>query len=928
MQTLKYSRVRLRALSWLVAFTVSAFGLTAGAFSQTSAVGSVSGHVLDSGSKLSLAGARVAIAGTSIEAFSNSQGDFHLVNVPAGTLTLNVSYVGYPTQNVTATVTPGQETHVDVAFANEVITMNAFQITGNVIGTARAINEQRASAALSNIVASDAIGQLPDKNIAESLQRVPGVDIARDKGEGRFINIRGLDPIFVGVSINGVRMSTAEKGSREVELDVISSTMVGSLVVNKVNTPDMDTDDMGGSVDIRTRSGFDQEGRQLMIQAGSNYAHQEDRHGGYNFASNYSDQYDNGKIGFSLDLAAESRPFTTYSEPGTTWSQVTSPTDGHLHWILASQDFRHYDARRWRQGISSGLDFKLNDTTTAYIRYLFSNYTERNQQWLTTFPFGAGSVQALSDTSAQVSIKANGIIKSEAQIANNKRVGSIVGGLDTVVGSWTNNFALGYTTGKYTRPTVTIAFANTTATVVAYNFAGAYNNTVTQISGPSLDSPSSFAFSTKSSYSDTTSNMHEETVKDNVRYDFQGLSVPTYIKVGGEYRVKNNNLDTSKWAVTAAPYTLAQVAYPGNDYQDTAGGFPNFLIRQEAVQQFFSNQSAFPTTNTLATTYGGAFRAEEDIGAGYVMAGTTIDKLKLIAGVRSETTDFKEYGWQIDSASGAITPDAASHSYTTALPGLIAEYEYSQNTIARASYTQTIARPDYAGTAPGRSVDDVNHIVTVGNVNLKALVAKNWDASIEHYYSPLGLVSLAAFYKQISNFSYQANGGTDPATGYLLSTYFNAPTASIYGFEGNWVQQLRFLPGILSGLGFQVSALAGNSKATYPTRPGETLPFAGFAHIECNAAVTYAYRGFQFRVAEHFHGTRLESGSVIGANATQDQYEEPYKALDASASYSFLRHWQLYLTGSNLNNAPPKGILWWNGVPASHSDLRSLRLEC
>jgi TonB-dependent receptor len=893
----------------------AALGLGLTGVSAQTVTGSISGHVSNA-AKTALPGARVSVAGTNLETFTNSQGDYHLANVASGTATINVAFEGYAAAALPATIVGGQTARLDAMLTDEVVTMSAFKITDAVIGTARAINQQRAAPALTNIVASDAIGQLPDKNVAESLQRVPGVDIARDKGEGRYINIRGLDPVYVGVSMNGFRMSTAEKGTRSEALDVMSATFIGSLVVNKVNTPDMDTDDLGGSVDIRTRSGFDQEGEQIMVQTGTNYAHQEDRHGGYNFATNYANQFDGGNLGFALDLAAEARPFTSFTEPGTTWSLVTSPSDGQKHWILASQDFRHYDAKRWRQGISTGLDFKISDTTKAYVRFLDSNYTEKNQQWLTTFPFGAGTVQALTNTSATVSIKAGGIIKSEAQIVNNKRVSSLVSGADTTIGPWTNNLAAGYTTGKYTRPTLTVAFANTAATVVTYNFDAPYNNTVAQVSGPSLDSPASYAFSTKSGYSNTTANMHEITGKDSLRYDLPDAAFPTYVKVGLEYRSKNNNIDTSKWAITAVPYTLAQIAYPGNDIQDTAGGFPNFQIRQEAVQQFYTNQSAFPTTLTASTTYGGAFKDLENIFAGYAMGGVTIEKLKLMAGLRFENTDFNNLGWQVDSTTGAITPDAATYNYTNVLPGVVAEYEFSPQTIARLSWTNTIARPDYSGTAPGRTVDDVNHLVTQGNARLKALTAANYDISIEHYYSPLGLVSLAAFYKSISNFSYQAQSGTDPATGYLLTTYFNGPSAWIYGLEANWVQQLSFLPGPLAGLGLQVNALLGDSQAVYPTRPRETLPFVGFAHEEGNVALTYSYMGFAARIAQHFHSRRLESGSVIGADPTQDQYEEPYRTLDASLSYTFKHHWQIYALGSNLNNAPL--LEYYGGTGALH----------
>jgi len=233
-------------------------------------------------------------------------------------------------------------------------------------------------------------------------------------------------------------------------------------------------------------------------------------------------------------------------------------------------------------------------------------------------------------------------------------------------------------------------------------------------------------------------------------------------------------------------------------------------------------------------------------------------------------------------------------------------YELSPKTIARASWSNTLVRPDYSATAPGRTVDDNAHTVSQGNAQLDALQAGNWDASIEHYYSPLGVVSAAAFYKSIKNFTYQNQSGTDPATGYLLTTYFNGPSAWIYGVELNWAQQLRFLPEPLKGFGVQANAVFGDSQASYPTRPGETLPFPGFAHKAGNVALTYSRDGLNLRLAAHYHGVRLESSSTIGANAQQDQYEASYVSIDFGGSYTFRQHWQLYLNGANLNNAPLK----------------------
>ena len=94
------------------------------------------------------------------------------------------SYVGYESKTLAATVEVDKTTRLNAIFGDEVVKMGELKVEGEAVGTARAINQERAAPALISIVAADAVGQLPDKNIAEALERVPGVDLYRDKGEG------------------------------------------------------------------------------------------------------------------------------------------------------------------------------------------------------------------------------------------------------------------------------------------------------------------------------------------------------------------------------------------------------------------------------------------------------------------------------------------------------------------------------------------------------------------------------------------------------------------------------------------------------------------------------------------------------------------------------------------------------------------------
>ena len=891
----------------VVCLTGLVLGLTS-TFAQNGATGTLVGRVTDASSRLSLAGAKVSVANTALETYTNQQGNYELADVPAGIVTLNVAYVGYTNLSINATVKAGETVEANAVFNEEVVTMNAFTIVGDTVGSARAINLQRAAPTLTDIVASDAIGQLPDKNVAEALERIPGVDLYRDKGEGRFIEIRGLDPVYVGVDFNGIRASSTDKGTREVVLDVISSDMIADLEVTKVGTPDMDADSMGGSVNVKTRSGFDQQGAQAMVSGGTDWSNQEDRHGGYNASAYYGNQYDGGKLGVFLGFVTDYRPFTVYNTEASDsslyandWQPVT--INGQTSSIFTGQDFRHYDVARYRHGIDGSLDYKFSDASSVYFRYTMSYYTERDNYWVTEIPWGQANsaIEALTNTSATVVIPAKVLLKEGVGVTNSKISTSLVGGWDKTFGPFTNNFEAGYTLGKYTRPTITMALANTSAMTMAYSFSDPWHDAVGQVAGPNFNDPSQYAFSTKSKFTNTIAGTHEKTVKDDLKRDFQIDGMPAFLKVGVEYRDKNTFEANSSNKITSLPWSLTNEIASGPDTQYSFGGFQGFRILPQADSMFYNLQNSVPMTFSQDT---GSYMSSEKIGAGYIMGGLTVGKLKIVAGARVEATNFYILGWQEDVTTSVFSQVAYNKNYANLLPDVVLTYTVTPRTIVRASWTTSIARPDYADTDPGRSVDDVNHLVTQGNPELPALTAMNYDVSVEHYLSSLGVVSGAFFYKSINNFAYEGTSGVDPSTGYALNSYFTAPSAWIYGFEFAWKHRFSFLPAPLDGLGIDANITLGDSQVQYPTRPGEDLPFVGLAKQLANVALTYYKNGLKLSLGAQHHSNRMEVDSALGTTAALDFYENAFTEIDFGSSYTFRQHWQVYFNAANINNAP------------------------
>ena len=220
------------------------------AWSQT---GIVKGVVSDEQTGGGLPGATIKIQGTTIGTTSDLNGEF-LLRAKAGQAEIVVSYIGFKTITQIITVTEGQTTELEFKMASDAVELANVVITGVLQGQQKAINQQKAADNIKNVVSADQIGRFPDPNVAEALQRVPGVNIERDQGEGRYVLVRGLAPQFTNISINGEQIPSPEAGARFVALDAVPADQLASIEVTKAITPDMDGDAIGGNVNLITRT--------------------------------------------------------------------------------------------------------------------------------------------------------------------------------------------------------------------------------------------------------------------------------------------------------------------------------------------------------------------------------------------------------------------------------------------------------------------------------------------------------------------------------------------------------------------------------------------------------------------------------------------------------------------------------------------------
>ena len=239
--------------------------LSVWAYASAWASGRIEGQVSSSAGGTYLKGAVVRIAELKLEVVTPADGRFVFASAPAGSYDLTVNYIGFSPYSARIDVWDGETTRHAVAFVRPLEEMVVYG--KQTASTAAALNQQRAADGIVSIVSATDIGQFPDRNVSEALQRVSGVFLERDQGEGRFVGIRGIDPNLIVTTINGVNVPTPENDKRSVALDVIPSELLSALEVSKSITPDMDGDGIGGSVNIKSASAFDSPGKKLSANA-------------------------------------------------------------------------------------------------------------------------------------------------------------------------------------------------------------------------------------------------------------------------------------------------------------------------------------------------------------------------------------------------------------------------------------------------------------------------------------------------------------------------------------------------------------------------------------------------------------------------------------------------------------------------------------
>ena len=346
----------------------------------------IRGRVTDSGSGDFLPGANVVVAGTNFGASSDRSGSYSIGGLTAGDYTLQVSYIGYSDYSAQVTVA-GENVANDIQLSVSYVSMEAVNVDGLAQGQVKALNQQRSAGNIKNVVSRDQMDKFPDQNVADVLQRLPGIALESDHGEGRYVQIRGAEASLNTTTINGVKVPSPED-KRKISLDIIPSYSLGSVEVTKAITPDMDADAIGGHVNLITKNAFDYDGQfmEAKVAGGNRPLYGKS---GTMGAFTYGNQFMDGRLGLivsssyefndmktdniELEWADEYEYVTDVVDSEEDETYVVEEADGT---ILTDMQLKNYALSRERIGITSSLDYKLANNSKLYANFISNTYTD------------------------------------------------------------------------------------------------------------------------------------------------------------------------------------------------------------------------------------------------------------------------------------------------------------------------------------------------------------------------------------------------------------------------------------------------------------------------------------------------------------------------------------------------------------------------
>lgn len=805
--------------------------------------------------------------------------------------------------------------------------MEEIVIRGINLSRQIAVENKRNADAILDSISADDLGRLPDKNSAEALSRLPGVNITIDQGEGRYVSIRGASPALNSVTINGLAVGSVEENSRRVPLDILGGELLGGIEVVKAVTPDLEANAIGGSINVKTQSPHDND-QSFFGRATARVG--DDEYEGYHPWA--ADATIGGKLGSDealgilLGVSYNDRHFWTRGLYVDDWRDVPGISRG----IPESHKFNDYDLHRKRLTLTGVAEYKPDEDSLYFARVVWTDaqetefrYRNRNYFSRVITPQPARFSITGQDSGTYTNQRLRVELRAEDKL---RRIGNFAVGGENRFDAIEVEYAVSLIDNRMTEPNQNWVFqAPDTFSSGTWDMKPEYfeirPNTATILAN--VANIGINAYTTQELVDDDEGWQ----AKLDATYNLSGLT--GLLKTGGVYRslTKTQNINSTNYTPGTGGAASFNVGSSGVWTGDVIEGGVGGTFYETGPRLNFSGIDAFTRSNlantavlrrdpaaSLGASTTSDFTTEENVLAGYAMANLTFGDFRVIGGLRVEHTDVSSEAF--DLVNGTTSrPVTREGSYTHYLPGLHIQYRAEGSPfVVRAAWTNTIGRPEYPDIAATRTIVRTESTpgvfegsVDSGNPDLEAYKSMNFDLSLEYYLPNSGIISLAGFYKEVDGFIFEERITQTNVT--FESQFYdrivfinnrNANKGKIKGVEFGYQQQFAFLPAPFDGLGTGISATLVDSKINLPGRTDVTS-FIGQADTIYSLSAFYQYGPFEAVLSYDWADDILVAP---GASPAGDFYDKDYGRLDLKANYRITANISVFAELLNLNDRP------------------------
>ena len=763
-------------------------------------------------------------------------------------------------------------------------TLDTMVVTGFRASLERAIDIKRGEAGVVDAIVAEDIADFPDLNLAESLQRIPGVSITREGGEGRNISVRGLGPQFTRVRINGIEGLATGGGTdtsggvnrgRSFDFNTFASELFTQLVVRKTSAAEIEEGSLGATVDLRTARPFDYDGFTMAIGGQMGYnslAKEYDPRGTFLVSNTFAD----GHAGALLSIAYTDRTVveegsdsvrwwtaqnatTNFFDPSSPFAAALDPNVYHPR-IPRYNLYRH---EQERLGITGALQFKLGERTELVFDALYARFDANRWQ---------DNVNAVSFSRTNASGKQETIVREGAIDARGNLVYGVFDNVDIrsegrydeqsttftqLTAAFEHGFndqvrlnaLLGMSGSEYDNPIQTTVIADKfNAQGYSWDYRGNDRLPVFDYGSVDPTDPNGWTLAEIRLRPQWVENTF-----DTATMDLSWIASP-YVTLKGGVNWKNYEYKSREWGrgtpgsgrvetVSGALLDDAALAAMMRAYHVGVGGGGSGVVPDVAAFAaqlgIHDNSGPYAVHTDLTNTIANNRSIQEESLGFFLQADFNFDlgsvPVRGNVGVRRVETELTSNGWINIDTRGQVV-----NKYTDTLPSFNLVAELTPDLLLRVAGAEVMTRPNlgFLGVGTSFSVAGGARTVTTGNPLVEPFRAKTFDLGLEWYFGDGGLLSVGAFYKDIDSYiqtsresrPFHTSGlpaslllpewGVTPDDEFVFQQPLNTPGGDLTGFEIGYQQPFTFLPGFWSDFGVQLNYTFVESDIQYLSSSG------------------------------------------------------------------------------------------------------------